>query len=83
MQYYFERSNLDVRGIRYPGLLSYKTPPTAGTTDYAVDMIIQAARGMDYTCYLKEDAVLPMMYMPDAMENTMRLFDAPQNFHRI
>ena len=77
MQYYFERSNLDVRGIRYPGLLSYKTPPTAGTTDYAVDMIIHAARGMDYTCYLKEDAVLPMMYMPDAMENTMKLFDAP------
>jgi nucleoside-diphosphate-sugar epimerase len=77
MQYYFERNGLDTRGIRYPGLLSYKTPPTAGTTDYAVDMIMHAARKKDYICYLKEDASLPMMYMPDAMENTIKLFNAP------
>ncbi|MHB8360634.1 MAG: NAD-dependent epimerase/dehydratase family protein [Thermoplasmataceae archaeon] len=77
MEYYFEKFNLDTRGIRYPGLLSYKTPPTAGTTDYAVDMILHAAMGKPYTCYLKPDAALPMMYMPDAMENTIRLFNAP------
>ncbi|MGP6219647.1 NAD-dependent epimerase/dehydratase family protein [Caldiplasma sukawensis] len=72
--YFAEKFSLDVRSIRYPGLISYKTPPTAGTTDYAVDMIMHAARGENYKCYLKGDTRLPMMYMEDAMSSAMKLF---------
>ncbi len=71
-QYYYEKYNLDVRSLRYPGLISYRVPPTAGTTDYAVDMIRHAAKGSSYTCYLGEDTPLPMMYMQDAMESTIK-----------
>ena len=76
--YYRRKYGLDVRGVRYPGIISYKTPPSAGTTDYAVDMYYHAVAGKDYTCYLKGDTVLPMMYMPDALESLLKLYEAPE-----
>lgn len=76
--YYFRKFGMDVRGLRFPGLISYKFPPTAGTTDYAVDMIIHAVRGMDYECYLKCDTEMPMMYMPDALNAVVDLYEAPK-----
>jgi nucleoside-diphosphate-sugar epimerase len=75
-QYYHRRYGLDVRSLRYPGLVSYKTAPGGGTTDYAVDMFTAAAEGRDYTCFLAPDARLPMMYMPDAIQATLDLMDA-------
>ncbi len=77
--YFRKKFGLDVRGIRFPGLLSYKTLPTAGTTDYAVDMIMKASLGEDYTCYLSPDRTLPMMYMPDALEALMKLYNADKS----
>ena len=75
-QYYHRRYGLDVRSLRYPGLVSYKTAPGGGTTDYAVNMFTAAAEGRDYTCFLAPDARLPMMYMPDAIQATLDLMDA-------
>ena len=75
-QYYHRRYGLDVRSLRYPGLISYKTAPGGGTTDYAVDMYTRAAEGDDYSCFLEPDARLPMMYMPDAIRATLNLMDA-------
>ncbi len=75
-QYYHRRYDLDVRSLRYPGLVSYKTAPGGGTTDYAVDMLTAAAEGRDYTCFLPPDARLPMMYMPDAIQATLVLMNA-------
>lgn len=74
--YYRDKLGLDVRGLRYPGIISYLTPPSAGTTDYAVDIFYHAVKGKDYTCYLKEDTRLPMMYMPDALDSLVKLFEA-------
>ena len=82
-QYYFNKYNLDVRSLRYPGLLSYKVAPTAGTTDYAVDMIKHAAQGNSYECYLKEETKLPMLYMPDAMKATLHLMTSPEESIKI
>jgi len=78
-EYYSKKFGMDVRGLRFPGLISYKFPPTAGTTDYAVDMIIHAVRGEDYQCYLKQDTEMPMMYMPDALDAVIDLYEAPRN----
>jgi len=75
-RYYHRRYGVDVRSVRYPGLLSYKTIPEGGTTDYAVYMHEQAAQREDYTCFLKPDTSLPMMYMPDAIRATLLLMDA-------
>jgi nucleoside-diphosphate-sugar epimerase len=75
-QYYHRRYGLDVRSLRFPGLISYKTAPGGGTTDYAVDMHVRAARGEDYTCFLAADTRLPMMYMPDALRATLELMAA-------
>jgi len=75
-RYYHHRYGTDVRSLRYPGLVSYKTAPGGGTTDYAVDMLTAAAEGTDYTCFLKRDARLPMMYMPDAIRATLDLMAA-------
>lgn len=74
--YYFERFGLDVRGVRYPGIISYKTPPGGGTTDYAVEIFYEALKHKRYTCFLKEDSTLPMMYMPDCIKATLDLMDA-------
>lgn len=75
-RYYHHRYDLDVRSLRYPGLVSYKTAPGGGTTDYAVDMLARAAAGEDYTCFLEPDTQLPMMYMPDAIQGTLALMNA-------
>ncbi len=75
--YYWEKYGLDVRGVRYPGIISWKAPPGGGTTDYAVEIFYYALRGEKYTCFLREDATLPMMYMPDAIKAITQLAEAP------
>ena len=74
--YYHSKLGLDVRGIRLPGIISWKTEPTAGTTDYAVAMFYEAIRKNSYECYLAPDTALPMMYMPDAINALIKLFQA-------
>jgi nucleoside-diphosphate-sugar epimerase len=74
--YYFVRFGIDVRGVRYPGIISNVTPPGGGTTDYAVEIFYQAIREHSYTCFLESDTVLPMMYMPDCIKGTLDLMEA-------
>lgn len=74
--YYFKRFNLDIRGVRYPGIISSETLPGGGTTDYAVEIFYEAIKNKKYTCFVKEDTVLPMMYMPDCIKGTIDLMDA-------
>lgn len=74
--YYFEKYGVDVRSLRYPGLISYKTAPGGGTTDYAVDIFFKAIQAKRYCCYLKQDTRLPMMYMQDAIRATIELMEA-------
>ncbi|WP_183568389.1 NAD-dependent epimerase/dehydratase family protein [Mucilaginibacter sp. SP1R1] len=76
-QYYHEQYGLDVRSIRYPGLISYSAKAGGGTTDYAVDIFQQAVNNSYYHCYLLENTRLPMLYMPDAVRATLELMDAP------
>ncbi len=76
-RWYFEKHGVDVRSLRYPGLISYKTPPGGGTTDYAIDMFYYALQNKTYTCFLNEGEVLPMMYMEDAVRATIELMAAP------
>ncbi len=74
--YYFQRYGVDVRSIRYPGIISNKVLPHGGTTDYAVDMFYEAILRKRYTCFVRKDTVLPMVYMPDAIRATLMLMDS-------
>ncbi len=74
--YYVKKYNLDVRGLRYPGIISNETLPGGGTTDYAVAIYYDAVKYGKYTCFVKEDTRLPMMYMPDCLKATIDLFNA-------
>lgn len=77
-EYYFNRYGVDVRSIRYPGLISYKTPPGGGTTDYAIEIFHKALQEKKYTSFLSEDTGLPMMYMDDAIRATIAIMEAPK-----
>jgi nucleoside-diphosphate-sugar epimerase len=74
--YYHTRFGVDTRGVRYPGLISYVTPPGGGTTDYAVEIFYEAIRNQRYSCFLRGDTCLDMMYMPDAIKAAIDLMDA-------
>lgn len=74
--YYFTKYGVDTRGVRYPGLISYKTPPGGGTTDYAVGIYFEAVKNRKYTCYLKPGTYLDVMYMPDALKAAIDLMTA-------
>ena len=74
--YYYQRYGLDVRGVRYPGLISSEALPGGGTTDYAVALYYEAIATKQYTCFVKGDTVLPMMYMPDAIKAAIQLMEA-------
>lgn len=76
VQYYYEKFGVDTRSLRYPGLISYKAEAGGGTTDYAVEIFYEAFRKGEYTCFLKEDAALPMQFMPDAIKATIDLMEA-------
>jgi len=75
-KYYYQKYGVDVRSIRYPGLIGYKAQPGGGTTDYAVDIFWKAILDGHYECFLKEDALLPMMYMDDAVNATIQLMQS-------
>ena len=74
--YYVRRFGVDVRGVRYPGIISSETPPGGGTTDYAVEIFYEAVKHKRYTCFVREDTTLPMMYMPDCIRAAIQLMEA-------
>ncbi len=76
--WYAEKYGMDIRSLRYPGLISYSAEPGGGTTDYAIQALFAAADGHDYTSFLDVDSTLPMMYMPDAVRATIELMSAPK-----
>ena len=75
--YYSQRYGVDIRSLRYPGLISYKSAPGGGTTDYAIEIYYEARDNKKYDCFLSEDTYLPMMYMPDAIKATIQLMESP------
>lgn len=75
-EYFFNRYGVDFRSVRYPGLISYKTEPGGGTTDYAVEIFFEAIKKNSFECFLSEDTALPMMFMDDAIRNTIKLMEA-------
>lgn len=77
-EYYNEKFAVDVRSIRYPGLISWKTPAGGGTTDYAVEIFYEAIEEGNYTSFISEDTAMPMLYMEDAINATLKLMDAPK-----
>ena len=80
-EYYFTKYGVDVRSIRYPGIISFKSPPGGGTTDYAIAIFYAALRNQPYECFLEAETTLPMIYMPDAIRATIELMEAP--FERV
>ena len=82
-EYYFEKFNVDVRSIRYPGLIGWKSQPGGGTTDYAVEIFHKAIKDKEYTCFLNSKTTLPMMYMPDAIRATKEIMEAPLSAIKI
>ena len=82
-EYYAKNYGVDVRSIRYPGLIGYKSLPGGGTTDYAVDIFHQALANGEYECFLEKDTYLPMMYMDDAIRATIELMESPQEKIKI
>ena len=82
-EYYHKRYGVDVRSIRYPGLISYKTPPGGGTTDYAIEIFHEALKEKRYTCFLTAQTALPMMFMDDAIDATVNIMLAPSQKIKI
>jgi nucleoside-diphosphate-sugar epimerase len=82
-EYYHAKYGVDVRSIRYPGIISFKSPPGGGTTDYAIAIFHAALRGEVYECFLGPETTLPMIYMPDAIRATIELMDAPADSVKI
>ena len=82
-EYYHNKHQVDVRSLRYPGLISYKSPPGGGTTDYAIDIFHKATAGVDYDCFLNETIALPMLFMDDAIRATIELMEAPSEQIKI
>jgi len=82
-EYYFNQYGVDVRSIRYPGLISYTSLPGGGTTDYAVDIFYSAKKSEQFDCFLNKDTSLPMMYMEDAIRATIDLMEAPKETVKI
>ena len=82
-EYYHNKHQVDVRSLRYPGLISYKSPPGGGTTDYAIDIFHKAISGIDYDCFLSETSALPMLFMDDAIRATIELMEAPSEQIKI
>jgi nucleoside-diphosphate-sugar epimerase len=81
--WYHNKFNVDVRSLRYPGLIGWKTPPGGGTTDYAVHIFHEALKHKQYTCFLKSDTALPMMHMDDAIRATRMIMEAPASSVKI
>ncbi|MCF0061543.1 NAD-dependent epimerase/dehydratase family protein [Dyadobacter chenwenxiniae] len=77
--YYFQRYGMDIRSLRYPGIIGYQSMPGGGTTDYAVDIYHKGVQGEAFECFLKADTTLPMIYISDAMDATVRLMEAPKD----
>ena len=77
-EYYHKRYGIDIRSVRFPGIVGYKSAPGGGTTDYAVHIFHEAIKNGHYDCFLSEDAELPMMYMPDAIKSILEIMDAPE-----
>lgn len=82
-EYFHNKYGVDVRSVRYPGVISYKTPPGGGTTDYAIDIFHKAVKHKHYECFLKEDATLPMMFMDDAIKATIEIMTAKKEDIKI
>jgi nucleoside-diphosphate-sugar epimerase len=82
-EYYFSKYGVDVRSIRYPGIISYKSPPGGGTTDYAIAIFHAALKDEEYECFLGPETTLPMIYMPDAIRATIELMEAPAEAVKI
>ena len=82
-EYYYNKFGVDVRSIRFPGLIGWKSDPGGGTTDYAVDIFHKAITDGKYECFLSEDTELPMMYMPDAIRATIKLMETPSEKIKI
>ena len=82
-EYYNKKYGVDVRSIRYPGLISYKSKPGGGTTDYAIEIFEKAISKEHFSCYLSRDTMLPMMYMDDAIRATIEIMQAPNENIKI